>query len=69
MVFVHPSWRQIQLQNFTSWEKLATFLDWDTSWHESVLVHPSFPLNLPLRLARKIKKNTWTDPILKQFLA
>lgn len=55
-------WRQIQKDNFTKVEDLAKFLDLDLSYSSS------FPLNLPRRLASKIKKGTFEDPILKQFL-
>lgn len=58
------AWREIQRQNFTHWDKLTSFLELDL-----LLSHtPSFPLNLPLRLAKKIVKNTLDDPILLQFL-
>lgn len=59
------SWRQIQKQNFTDWKRLLTFLELDAT---NTLQRPEFPLNLPLRLAQKIKKNTFEDPILRQFL-
>nr|WP_249274183.1 KamA family radical SAM protein [Parachlamydia sp. AcF125] len=55
-------------QNFTQWKTLADFLELDQPLREQILKHPSFPLNLPRRLAEKIKKNTLDDPILKQFL-
>jgi len=58
-------WRQIQKQNFTDWKKLSAFLQLDAA---HILQRPGFPLNLPLRLAQKIKKNTLNDPILRQFL-
>lgn len=61
-------WQQILRDNFTRWEQLADFLDWDDNMRHLVIVDQSFPLNLPLRLARKIKKNTFNDPILRQFL-
>ena len=38
------------------------FLELDLSYPSS------FPLNLPQRLASKIQKGTYKDPILKQFL-
>jgi EF-P beta-lysylation protein EpmB len=57
-------WRAIQKQNFTSWPKLSEFLQLDTE----VIVHPTFPLNLPRRLAEKIEKGNPSDPILRQFL-
>jgi EF-P beta-lysylation protein EpmB len=63
-----PLWRQIQKKNFHSWEKLSLFLEWTESKQDSILPKASFPLNLPLRLAKKIAKNTLDDPILKQFV-
>jgi len=59
------TWRKIQRQNFTCWKKLAEFLQLDPV---HILKDSKFPLNLPLRLAQKIQKNTWDDPILLQFL-
>ena len=56
-------WRQIQKENFTSWEKLADFLELPRA-----PIDTSFPLNLPKRLAEKIDKGTFDDPILRQFL-
>jgi len=61
-------WRQIQRQNFTCWKRLAEFLQLDPAYFPNILKDSKFPLNLPLRLAHKIKKNTWDDPILLQFL-
>jgi EF-P beta-lysylation protein EpmB len=61
-------WRQIQRQNFTSWEKLISFLELDRVHELDILKAPHFPLNLPFRLAQKIQKNYMSDPILKQFL-
>lgn len=61
-------WRQIQLQNFTCWKKLADFLELDPAYFPAILKDSHFPLNLPLRLAQKIQKNRWDDPILLQFL-
>lgn len=62
------AWRQIQRQNFTCWKKLTEFLQLDPAHFPAILKDSKFPLNLPLRLAQKIKKNTWDDPILLQFL-
>ena len=61
-------WRRIQLQNFTSWDKLVSFLNLSEEDREKVLKKSNFPLNLPLRLAKKAAKETLEDPILKQFL-
>ncbi len=63
-----PLWRTIQLQNFHCIRKLALFLELQDSLKEELLSNSNFPLNLPLRLARKIAKNTLDDPILKQFV-
>lgn len=62
------SWRLIQRENFTHWEKLADFLLLDDAQRNQILKNPKFPLNLPKRLAEKIAKRTLDDPILKQFL-
>jgi EF-P beta-lysylation protein EpmB len=61
------SWQQIQQQNFRCIKKLARFLEIDEN---SFLIdrNPRFPLNLPLRLAKKIDTNRLDDPILLQFL-
>jgi len=61
-------WRQVQRQNFTCWKKLADFLELDPAYFPAILKDSHFPLNLPLRLAQKIQKNRWDDPILLQFL-
>lgn len=64
-----PLWRSIQRSNFTDWKKLLTFLDFDLTLVEPlVTINSKFPLNLPLRLAKKIQKAHWEDPILRQFL-
>ena len=62
------AWRQIQRQNFTCWKKLSEFLALDPAYFQDILKESHFPLNLPLRLAQKIQKNTLDDPILLQFL-
>ncbi|MEC7839902.1 MAG: KamA family radical SAM protein [Chlamydiota bacterium] len=63
-----PDWRQIQRKNFSRWEPLADFLELSPEQREKVLKKSKFPLNLPLRLAKKIEKGSLDDPILKQFL-
>lgn len=64
-----PLWRQIQRENFTDWKKLLVFLQLDPDSSESVLLPQSkFPLNVPKRLAKKIAKGNWEDPVLLQFL-
>ena len=63
------TWRQIQRDNFTDWKKLLIFLDFDLNRAESiVLPNSKFPLNVPRRLAEKVEKGNWEDPVLRQFL-
>lgn len=61
-------WRKILRTNFTNCERLADFLELSPDQKIEVLQNPRFILNLPLRLAEKIKKGTLDDPILRQFL-
>jgi len=62
-------WRQIQRQNFTRLDALATFLELSSEQRSLLLEDRSdFPMNLPLRLAQKITKQTLDDPILRQFV-
>lgn len=63
-----PLWRKIQKNNFSNLDALADFLELPTSLREQLINRPSFPLNLPRRLADKIQKKTLDDPILKQFV-
>jgi EF-P beta-lysylation protein EpmB len=62
------NWRQIQRTNFTDWKKLLLFLNFNPEKEQRVLPNSKFPLNLPVRLAEKIQKSHWEDPILRQFL-
>ncbi len=62
-------WREIQRNNFTDWQKLLSFLNFSVSEAEHlILPHPKFSLNLPKRLAEKIEKGNWEDPVLRQFI-
>lgn len=62
-------WRHIQKTNFTDLRKLLLFLDLPIEERiEQLIERPFFTLNLPKRLAEKIKKSSWDDPILRQFL-
>lgn len=61
-------WRQLLRQNFTDWNLLADFLELDAAQRARIVVKPCFPLNMPLRLAQKVRKGTLDDPILRQFL-
>jgi EF-P beta-lysylation protein EpmB len=61
-------WRQIQRENFTALEPLFHFLELSLNKRSQIFYDPKFILNLPRRLAAKIKKNTLEDPILRQFV-
>lgn len=61
-------WRDVQKKNFTNLLELLNFLEISSIDADFFMNIRQFPLNLPLRLAEKIKKNDLTDPILLQFL-
>lgn len=62
-------WRQIQKTNITRFNDLLLFLQIDPLQQKQLLYSPRFPLNLPLRIAKKIRKNDLNDPLFKQFVA
>jgi len=49
-------------------DRLADFLELDETNRSKVLYKSDFVLNLPLRLANKIKKNSIDDPLFLQFV-
>lgn len=55
-------------KNFTSWESLVDFLELNEEQKRSVLRKNPFPINFPYRFAKKVKKGTLDDPLIKQFL-
>lgn len=61
-------WREIQKRNFTDCSALYSYLELDEENRKKVLNKSPFTLNLPLRLAAKIKKNSLDDPIFRQFV-
>lgn len=61
-------WRRSQKKNFRDGEALADFLCLSPDQRKSFFPSKNFPLNLPFRLAEKIRKSTLEDPILCQFL-
>lgn len=63
-----PIWRQVQKNNFTRAELLLDYLDMAPEKREKVLFRPHFSLNVPLRIAAKMEKNSLTDPLFKQFV-
>jgi len=60
-------WQEILKQNITNKEKLISFLQLDENNEKQIITHKFF-LNIPLRLAHKIPKNTIDDPLFKQFV-
>lgn len=61
-------WKEILRLNFTSWSKLINYLELDDVLETKILKKSHFPLKLPKRLADKIEKGNFKDPILIQFL-
>lgn len=63
-----PYWRQIQRRNFTSLEELSSFLQLSPMQREQLFGSPRFSLNVPRRLAEKMRKGDLFDPLLRQFV-
>lgn len=63
-----PLWRQRQRLNFTKIEPLADFLQLTDAQRGEIACAPSFPLNIPYRLAAKMAKGTLDDPLARQFI-
>lgn len=63
-----PLWRAIQRKSFSQVDSLADFLQLDAHLRSQILLHPQFPLQVPLRLAEKMAKRTLDDPLVRQFL-
>lgn len=63
-----PLWSQILKTNFFHWDKLADFLCLSPEQKSAIEPKPRFRLNLPLRLASKMRKGDLSDPLLIQFL-
>lgn len=62
------TWKHIQKTNFTSIQRLADFLQFSQRNRDILLAKKEFPLNVPLRLAKKMQKNTLEDPLFKQYV-
>lgn len=64
-----PCWRSIQRNNFRHWKPLLAYLELHVEEEQKrILFSPDFALNIPQRLAQKIQKRNWNDPLLLQFL-
>lgn len=61
-------WRTIQRKNITSVSALISLLELSKEDEFAISKKPKFILNVPVRLASKIKKGTLDDPILRQFV-
>ena len=61
-------WRQIQRENFTCAHQLADFLELSEEKRSLLFQSPRFILNLPRRLAQKMDKNDFSDPLFRQFV-
>lgn len=61
-------WLKIRKTNITDIHRLSDLLELSGPLRSRLLQAPSFPLNIPLHIAHKIKKNTLDDPLLRQFL-
>lgn len=64
----NKDWKAVLRQNLTRLEQLTDFLELDDEQKAHLLARPSFAINVPLRLAKKIAKGTLEDPILRQFV-
>lgn len=62
------NWYKIRKTNITNIDTLCDFLQLALPLRKKLLKASPFPLNLPLHIAHKIKKNTLDDPLLRQFV-
>jgi len=61
-------WQTILRQNITCVNQLADFLELSLEQKAQLVQHPTFALNIPLRLVQKMQKGTLEDPLFKQFV-
>ena len=62
------SWQEIKKTNLTNIDILCEFLELSIENRKKIITDSKFPLNLPLRLAKKIEKNRLDDPLFRQFV-
>lgn len=65
---MNTDWRLIQRTNFTQLEQLAQFLQLDASQVKQLENPSNFVMNVPRRLAEKMAKGTFNDPLFLQFI-
>lgn len=61
-------WRKIQRENFTKLSPLLDFLKMEEKNRNLTHNRQSFPINVPKRLAEKMRKNDLSCPIFLQFV-
>ena len=61
-------WRIEQKKSFANLDSLLTFLEFPLKAREQFSKQSSFPLLVPMRIAKKMRKNDLSCPLLKQFL-
>jgi len=61
-------WKAVLKTNFTSTNALADFLELQEPDRLALLQNPRFAVNIPRRLANKMRKGTLDDPLARQFL-
>lgn len=61
-------WKEKLRQNFKSVRTFVDYLELDEKQQEEVNFEPPFAIQVPLRLAQKMRKKSLTDPLVLQFL-
>ena len=68
LAITESNWKLIFRQNFTTLNQLTNFLEIAAQDIDQLLPKPNFAINVPLRLAQKMKKGDILDPIFRQFV-
>lgn len=61
-------WQEVMRQSFTRLDRFIEFLALSEAQRAQVAWHPSFSLQVPMRLANKMAKGSLEDPLVRQFL-
>ncbi len=61
-------WQKIWQRNITSVTALLDFCHIMPADRQNIVLHPSFPISVPERLANKIEKGNINDPLFRQFV-
>lgn len=65
---IKSSWKSILRTNFNRVDAFTKYLELSEEQCQKVLSVPSFHLQVPLRLAKKMAKGSLEDPLVKQYL-